>query len=132
MRLRQAENDIEWQVLARGPSSTERDDLKALTEYFNLHEPLAAMSRDWADKDPRFRLISPYFPGPAMSEVLEFCICWKCCTCMPMKRLSQDMLDKVGMHVLAKLAQPKLFPPWLQSAKRYSGHRKHDCEHTCG
>ena len=63
VRLRQVEADVQWQVLARGPDSSESRDAESLREYFNLHEPLADMSREWAAKDPRFELISPYFPG---------------------------------------------------------------------
>lgn len=66
VKLQQLENDVQWQILARGPNSSPINDLEALRHYFNLHEPLAAMSEDWAAKDPRFKLISPYFPGDAL------------------------------------------------------------------
>ena len=63
VKLKQDSDDVQWQVLARGVESRASGDLKTLTEYFNLHEPLAEMSQQWSQQDARFKLISPYFPG---------------------------------------------------------------------
>jgi hypothetical protein len=63
VRLRQGEDDVMWQVLARGPESCAGEDLRVLQDYFNLHEPLGEMCKAWADKDARFKLISPFLPG---------------------------------------------------------------------
>ena len=63
VRLRQEEDDVAWQVLARGPDSLASEDLAVLHDYFNLHEPLGSMCQSWAGKDARFSLISPYCPG---------------------------------------------------------------------
>ncbi len=71
VKLKQLEGDIHWQVLARDPCSSPASDADALRDYFNLHEPLAEMSKDWAKKDPRFKLISPYFPGRKFDAVLK-------------------------------------------------------------
>jgi len=70
VRLRQGEDDVAWQVLARGPNSLASEDLGVLRDYFNLHEPLGKMCKTWAGKDARFKLISPYFPG----DPLEICL----------------------------------------------------------
>ena len=73
VKLEQLENDVQWQVLARGPNSSPAADVETLRDYFNLHEPLASMSKEWAATDPRFKLISPYFPGTApLQDISSF------------------------------------------------------------
>lgn len=68
VHLRQLDEDVEYQVLARGPKEKESSDLSILQEYFNLHEPLAKMTKQWAESDDRFKLISPFFPGKLLSN----------------------------------------------------------------
>ena len=67
VRLRQEEDDVLWQVLARGPGAPASKDSAVIKNYFNLHSSLAEMSEGWAAQDPRFKLIAPYFPGTRLS-----------------------------------------------------------------
>lgn len=65
VRLRQSTEDVQYQILARGPEEAESTDREVLVDYFNLRTPLQQMFKEWDAKDSRFRLVSPYFPGRA-------------------------------------------------------------------
>ena len=62
--MRQEENDVMFRVLARGAGAVPSGDAAALHEYFNLGSRMADLTAHWAERDPRFRRIHPYFPGP--------------------------------------------------------------------
>ncbi len=61
--MRQEEDDVLFRVLARGDGALPGEDAAALHDYFNLGSRMADLSAHWADRDPRFRNIHPYFPG---------------------------------------------------------------------
>lgn len=72
VNLRQVDEDVQWQVLARGPDESAASDLTTLQDYFNLHEPLGNMTKEWAKMDPRFKIVSPFFPGKvSVSHIFE-------------------------------------------------------------
>ena len=61
--MRQQEADIHFRVLARGAGADPEQDAAVLHDYFNLGIRLAELTPAWAHADPRFRSITPYFPG---------------------------------------------------------------------
>lgn len=61
--MRQEENDVLFRVLARGAGAVPCGDAAALHDYFNLGSRMAKLTAHWAERDPRFRSIHPYFPG---------------------------------------------------------------------
>lgn len=61
--MRQEEDDVLFRVLARGTGALPSEDAAALHDYFNLGSRMADLSAHWAERDPRFRNIHPYFPG---------------------------------------------------------------------
>lgn len=66
VQLRQLQDDVKWQVLARGPGSSPDADAAALHDYFNLGIDLAAFYSEWAERDERFWHIAPALPGARM------------------------------------------------------------------
>ncbi|BDA51122.1 N-glycosylase/DNA lyase at N-terminal half [Coccomyxa sp. Obi] len=63
VQMRQEENDVLFRVLARGAGAVPCGDAAALHDYFNLGSRMADLTAHWAERDPRFRSIHPYFPG---------------------------------------------------------------------
>ncbi|KAK9863991.1 hypothetical protein WJX84_001937 [Apatococcus fuscideae] len=63
VRLKQDDDDVEYRVLARGLDTDPLQDAAVLQDYFNLHAGLAQLSAGWAERDPRFRAVAPFFPG---------------------------------------------------------------------
>ena len=61
--MRQEEDNVLFRVLARGDGALPSEDAAALHDYFNLGSRMADLSAQWAESDPRFRSIHPYFPG---------------------------------------------------------------------
>ena len=64
--MRQQKDDVEYKVLARGPSALPCEDAGVLRDYFNAGTSLQELSQTWASKDPRFCNVHPYFPGAAL------------------------------------------------------------------
>ncbi len=74
--MRQAEEDVIYTVLARGTDAKPSHDQAVLQDYFNLHTSLADLSVLWAEQDPRFRAVAPFFPGaPSGPACCEFQKC---------------------------------------------------------
>ena len=73
--MRQPGEDVEYSVLARGLDSEPQQEQAVLQDYFNLHTSLTDLSHGWAQQDPRFEAVAPYFPGsfppPGISDALE-------------------------------------------------------------
>ena len=69
--MRQEEDDVLFRVLARGDGALPSEDAAALHDYFNLGSRMADLSTHWAERDPRFRNIHPYFPGAPILLPLE-------------------------------------------------------------
>ena len=115
VKLKQDSNDVQWQVLARGVESRASGDLKTLTEYFNLHEPLAEMSQQWSQQDARFKLVGPYFPGnhlPAswlLSFAVQDILTSPCIAAKAVKRMSEAQY--LGTRCIVCPHHPCLF--WL-------------------
>lgn len=63
MRVRQDDDDVSYQVLARGDGADAVHDAAVLRDYFNLDTGLAALSDDWAARDGRFAAIRDYIAG---------------------------------------------------------------------
>ncbi|KAK9811557.1 hypothetical protein WJX72_005824 [[Myrmecia] bisecta] len=63
VRVQQLEDDVVYQVIARGEGAHPADDEAVLRDYFSLDASLAALSEEWAQQDARFRNIRAYFPG---------------------------------------------------------------------
>lgn len=63
VQMRQEDNDVMFRVLARGAGALPCGDAAALHDYFNLGSRMAELTAHWAERDPRFRNIHPYFPG---------------------------------------------------------------------
>ena len=68
---------MEYKVLARGDDALPCDDAAVLRDYFNAGTSLGQLAQLWAESDPRFCNVHPYFPGA-------------CCTVtMPRVRVQQ-------------------------------------------
>ena len=61
--MRQQKDDVEYKVLARGDDALPCDDAAVLRGYFNAGTSLGQLAQLWAQSDPRFRHVHPYFPG---------------------------------------------------------------------
>ena len=61
--MRQLEDDVSWQVLARGPGADPSDDAAVLHDYFTLDTKLAALNPEWAAACSHFAKVHPFFPG---------------------------------------------------------------------
>jgi 8-oxoguanine DNA glycosylase, N-terminal domain len=66
VQLRQLPSDVEWRVLARGPSADADGDAAALRDYLNLETSLTALAEGWAAADARFAALAPHLPGCRM------------------------------------------------------------------
>jgi hypothetical protein len=66
VQVQQAEDDVLYRVLARGPATPAAEDSGALHDYFNLGTNLLQLSEAWAAADPRFAHIRQYLPGARM------------------------------------------------------------------
>eukprot|EP00879_Flechtneria_rotunda_P007898 GHRR01008275.1.p1 GENE.GHRR01008275.1~~GHRR01008275.1.p1 ORF type:complete len:589 (+),score=236.26 GHRR01008275.1:58-1824(+) len=66
VEIRQLNDDVEYRVLARGPSAPRSGDPAAMRDYFNLDTSLSTLSLEWAQRDERFRCIAPHLPGARM------------------------------------------------------------------
>jgi hypothetical protein len=63
VQLRQEDDDVRYRVLSRGTGAYACGDSAALHDYFNLGTSLEQLSQIWAEHDPRFQKLQPYFPG---------------------------------------------------------------------
>eukprot|EP00879_Flechtneria_rotunda_P019415 GHRR01020392.1.p1 GENE.GHRR01020392.1~~GHRR01020392.1.p1 ORF type:complete len:645 (+),score=244.11 GHRR01020392.1:58-1992(+) len=83
VEIRQLNDDVEYRVLARGPSAPRSGDPAAMRDYFNLDTSLSTLSLEWAQRDERFRCIAPHLPGetpPALLQQLcSVCNLVRCC-----------------------------------------------------
>ena len=63
VRMRQLEDDVGWQVLARGPGADPSEDAAVLHDYFTLDTKLATLNSEWAAACSHFAKVHPFFPG---------------------------------------------------------------------
>ena len=61
--MRQLEDDVGWQVLARGPGADPSEDAAVLHDYFTLDTKLATLNSEWAAACSHFAKVHPFFPG---------------------------------------------------------------------
>lgn len=57
------EDDVEYQVIARGAGAHASDDAAVLKDYFNLKACLSTLCKEWSERDQRYRSLHQYFPG---------------------------------------------------------------------
>lgn len=63
VKVRQLDDDVEYQVIARGADARAADDAAVLRSYFNLEASLRDLCQEWSERDQRYRSLHQYFPG---------------------------------------------------------------------
>ena len=138
VRLRQSTEDVQYQILARGPEEAESTDREVLVDYFNLQTPLQQMSKEWDAKDSRFRLVSPYFPGrasgsetpppayPRLAQELHSSLeglifrptCWSADTCVQDCKRPVPSIQFSGLHAAMQMqtCECNMFSAYRSSA----------------
>eukprot|EP00892_Ulva_mutabilis_P000326 jgi/Ulvmu1/10294/UM060_0096.1 len=66
VQMKQLQDDVSWRVIARGSSASPDDDLKVLSDYFNLEVDLAKLAKYWASQDPHYEFVNQRLFGCRM------------------------------------------------------------------
>lgn len=74
VKVRQLLDDVEYQVVARGANAHAADDAEILRDYFNLKACLRVLSKDWSERDQRYKSLRQYFPGMCLLPHRNLCI----------------------------------------------------------
>ena len=71
--MRQLDDDVEYQVIARGADAHAADDAAVIRKYFNLEACLRDLCQEWSERDQRYSSLHQYFPGVYSQDPT---VCW--------------------------------------------------------